>query len=128
MSDITLPLDGVIQNPTNHRHLMVIKPIARRIRIFVGQDMIAETTSALRVLEIGAAFYDPTIYVPKQALTQDLEQQDKSTHCPIKGDAEYFTYKGDEISWAYPAPLDIADKLSGFHAFWPDKVRIEEGI
>lgn len=128
MPDVTLPLEDAIQNPNNPNHLMVIRPVSQRIRIYVGEEMIAETNQAIRIIEVGKTFYDPTVYVPADALTGNMEKTDKSTHCPIKGDAAYYLYKGDEISWAYPSPLDMAKKLTGFHAFWPQKVRIEEGI
>ena len=62
-----------------------------------------------------------------------LVRTDRSTHCPLKGDAEYFDLvirEGDvlatEIAWSYPEPPDFASALAGRIAFYADKVTIEE--
>lgn len=116
-----------IRNPENPDHLMVIKPVSRRIRILAGDTLLADTTSAIRVMEVGRSVYDPVIYVPEADIRADLEPVDKSTHCPIKGDASYRSHSGEEIAWTYDNPLDMAASLAGHYAFWPSKVRIIEG-
>lgn len=120
-------LEGALRNPANPNHLMVVRPIKRTVRVYVGDTLIAQTRSALRVMEMGKSLYDPAIYVPASGVVVTLESVDKSTHCPLKGDASYVSFNGDEIAWAYNSPLGTSEQLAGHFAFWPDKVRITEG-
>lgn len=120
-------LEGAIRNPANPNHLMVIQPIKRTVQVYVGGTLIAETQKALRVMEMGKSLYDPAIYVPPADIIATLEPLDKTTHCPLKGDASYAALNGEEIAWTYDHPLDISRQLAGHFAFWPDKVRISEG-
>ncbi|WP_428522776.1 DUF427 domain-containing protein [Roseibium sp.] len=118
---------GAIRNPEDPNHLMVIKPVTRKVRVFAGETLLADTIDALRVIEVGRRIYDPVIYVPEQDLTLGFTHLDKSTHCPIKGDASYITFDGDEIGWVYKTPLKMSVQLANHFAFWPDKVRCTEG-
>ena len=123
---VTLATD-TIHNPNEPRHFMAIKPVERRVRIFRGETLLADTTQAVRVIEVGRGVYDPNFYVPTEDVAVALEQTDKSSHCPLKGDASYFALDGEEIAWAYDKPFDFAQGLAGRRAFWASKVRIEEG-
>ncbi len=120
-------LEGAIRNPANPNHLMVIRPIKRTIRVHVGDTLIAKTQNALRIMEMGKSLYDPAVYIPASDVMVTLEPVDKSTHCPLKGDASYVTFNGNEIAWTYDRPFEISQQLAGHFAFWPDKVRITEG-
>jgi len=121
------PVEGAIRNPGAPNHFMVIKPIDQRLRIYSGETLLADTTSALRVIEIGKTAYHPVVYIPAAALQVSLSPSDKTTHCPLKGDASYFSFEGEEISWSYTSAFEFADALSDHHAFWASKVRIVEG-
>jgi len=116
-----------IHNPDNDAHFMRIKPVEATVRIRKGGLTIAETTQALRVLETGRDVYDPALYIPLEDVIAPLEPlQDKSTHCPLKGDASYFSLNGGEIAWTYDRPIKWSEQLSGHVAFWRSKVTIEE--
>lgn len=116
-----------IHNPDNDAHFMRIKPVNATVRIRKGVSPLAETAKALRVMETGRDVYDPVIYVPADDLMTLLEPvEEKSTHCPLKGDASYFALNGEEIAWTYDRPLGIAEELRGYVAFYPNKVTIEE--
>lgn len=123
---VTLATD-TIHNPAEARHFMAIKPVDRRVRIFFGDVLLADTSRAVRVIEVGRALYDPVLYIPPDDIHIKLDRIDKSTHCPLKGDASYYTLDGEEIAWCYDAPFDFAVDLTGRVAFWAEKVRIEEG-
>jgi len=120
-------LEGAIRNPANPNHLMVIRPVRRTVRVHVGDTLVAKTQNALRVMEMGKSLYDPALYIPASDVVVSLEPVDKSTHCPLKGDAGYVSFNGDEIAWTYDRPLKGSRQLAGHFAFWPDKVRITEG-
>ena len=60
-----------------------------------------------------------------------LTRTDRVTHCPYKGDANYFSVVADGKTiensiWTYETPFPAMAEISGHLAFYPDKVRIEE--
>lgn len=126
-TDRIAPIEGAIHNPSNRQHFMVLKPVAQRVRIYRGETLLADTEDAVRLIEVGIKAYDPIIYVPASDLSHPLERLEHTSHCPLKGEASYFSFRGEEISWSYGQPFDFADGLAGRHAFWPSKVRIVEG-
>ncbi|MBD1545501.1 DUF427 domain-containing protein [Roseibium aggregatum] len=116
-----------IRNPANPGHLMVLKPVNRRLRIYAGDTLLADSARALRVIEVGKSLYDPVVYVPGDDLVADFDRLEKSTHCPLKGDASYIALKGEELGWAYENPIEVASAIRGYFAFWPQKTRLVEG-
>lgn len=124
--ELTPSSEDAIKNPANPNHFMVIEPVDGRVRVFLDGRLIADTEAALRVREVGRKVYDPVLYLPLDALTVQLEQTEKTSHCPLKGDAVYHALDGEEVGWSYPTPLDFAEALTGHHAFWTAKVRIEQ--
>lgn len=121
------PIEGAIRNPGNPHHFMVLKPVKGSVSIFHGEDLLARTTNALRVIEISKKAYDPTLYIPAKDVVVALEKIDKNSHCPLKGEASYYAYEGEEIAWSYTEPYDFADGLAHHYAFWSSKIWIEEG-
>lgn len=116
-----------VHNPGNEAHFMHVKPARQRIRVRKGEHVLAETTAALRVMETGREPYDPVLYIPRSDVSPALQPlPGKSTHCPLKGDASYLTLDGDEVAWSYDRPLEGAELIRDYVAFYPDKVAIEE--
>lgn len=116
-----------IHAPGNEAHFMHVKSVPQRVRVRKGDQVLAESTGALRIMETGRGPYDPMIYIPEADVTGPLDAVDgKSTHCPLKGDASYFTLAGDEIAWTYDRPLEVSQILKGHIAFYPNKVVVEE--
>lgn len=120
-------LEDAIRNPNDPNHMMVIKSVPRRMRVYAGDTLLADSTRALRVMELGKSVYDPVIYFPQEDVVAPLDQAEKSTHCPIKGDASYVSLAGNEIGWVYKDPIPMTRQLKGHHAFWPSKTRLVEG-
>lgn len=125
---------ATIHNPDEPRHFMRIKPIKSRVRIRLGDTVLAESSAAVRLLEVGKDFYDPMIYVPPQDISVALDPvAGRSSHCPLKGGASYFSYAGwtpqqpkDYLAWSYAEPFGFARDLAGLIAFNPAHVSIEE--
>lgn len=131
-TDTTL-VPNAVHNPAEPRHFMRIKPVARRIVFRLGDEVLAETTRAVRVLEAGKDLYDPVYYIPPSDVTATLRRNDHTSHCPLKGDAAYFDLvdAGGEIrqpgiAWCYPEPIECSAELAGLIAFYTDRVSIEE--
>lgn len=63
-------------------------------------------------------------YFPRASVNESfLKESNKTTYCPWKGTANYYTIAvgGDENSdaaWYYPEPKDAAGKIAGRMAFW----------
>ncbi len=110
-------------------HPITISPTLRRIRVSVGDTTIADTTRALTLKE---ATYPAVQYIPRaDARMANLVRTDRVTHCPYKGDANYFSIRTadsliDSSSWTYEQPFPTMAEIAGYLAFYPDKVTIEE--
>ncbi|MCP4319085.1 MAG: DUF427 domain-containing protein [Hyphomicrobiales bacterium] len=100
---------------------MQLDNLDQKVRIMFGDTLVAETDNALRLLEVGRKAYAPQYYIPVGDISAALSRTEKSTHCPLKGDASYFTIDdvsgADEIGWSYEQPFDFAAPLSGYIAF-----------
>lgn len=110
-------------------HPITITQNPRRVRVTAGDIVIAETSKALTLKE---AKYPAVQYVPRQDANMALlERTDRVTHCPYKGDANYYSVKADgktldNAIWTYETPYPAMTEISGHLAFYPDKVKIEE--
>lgn len=106
-------------------HRILIEPSARRLRIEVGDEIVADTTSALRLHETGLL---PVHYVPFADVRADLlEPTDHHTTCPFKGEASYWTVRaGDRIEedlvWSYPQPVAGVAGIRDHAAFYLGRV------
>ena len=110
-------------------HPISITPNPKRVRIFAGDTVIADTAHALVLKE---ARYPAVQYVPRaDANMALLERTERVTHCPYKGDANYFSINANGKSiensiWTYETPFPAMAEIAGHLAFYPDKVTIEE--
>ena len=110
-------------------HPITITQNPRRVRVTVGDVVIAESAKALTLKE---ARYPAVQYLPREDANMALlERTERTTHCPYKGDASYYSIKAgdktlDNAIWTYETPFPAMTEISGHLAFYPDKVRIEE--
>lgn len=124
---------GTIFNPGNRWHFMRIKPFKGTVRVLKGGEVLAASSDALRLIEVGAEFYEPALYLPKDDVSVELIRNQNTTHCPLKGDAIYYDLLGHPsppeapgVAWSYPDPLDFAVEIAGRIAFYPNRLIIEE--
>jgi uncharacterized protein (DUF427 family) len=102
-----------------------LEPNPRRVRAIVDGVAVADTVDSIYLFEIG---HQPVFYIPKTDVRFDLlEHSDHSSHCPRKGDAEYWSIvvgdrRIENSVWGYPVPLDGAPDLSAYVAFYWIKV------
>jgi uncharacterized protein (DUF427 family) len=120
------PLAGHPRGETNYsldapKHRIWFEPYPRRLRAVVGDRVVLDTERAHLLHETGIL---PVPYAPLEDFdTALLERTRRSTHCPFKGDASYWTVRaGDRVLedgvWAYEAPLERAPWLRGFAALY----------
>jgi uncharacterized protein (DUF427 family) len=97
----------------------------RRVRIEVDGTLVADSHSALRVLETS---HPPTIYVPPRDLHAVLvPAAARSTWCEFKGRARYLdvVVRGRHVAdagWTYPEPSHGYEALRDHVAFYPGRV------
>ena len=110
-------------------HPITITRNPKRVRVTAGDIVIAETSKALTLKE---ARYPAVQYLPREDANMALlERTERTTHCPYKGDASYYSIKADgktldNAIWTYETPFPAMTEISGHLAFYPDKVKIEE--
>jgi uncharacterized protein (DUF427 family) len=104
-------------------HPIAITRETGRVTITAGGHVLADTRDALTLRE---ASYPPVHYIPRvDAEMALLERTDRSTHCPYKGDASYFSIPGaPNAVWSYQTPFPAVAEITGYLAFYPDKVEI----
>ena len=90
-----------------------------------GQEFL-RTRAAKQLSE---ATYPPVYYFPADAFaTGALQPSTTRTHCPYKGEADYFDIKladGRVIKdavWRYNNPYPAVTAITGYLAFYPNKV------
>ena len=111
-------------------HPIIIRPAAgRRQARFEGQ-VIADSARALVLQE---ASYPPVIYFPREDIEMArLSRTERSTHCPYKGDASYYsvgqTPAGANAVWTYETPFPAMAEIEGFLAFYADRVEVREAL
>lgn len=115
------------QNVMNDPHIRVRKaPGVWSVR--AAGAVIAESTNALELTE---GSYDPVIYFPRGDVAMALlEASDKSTHCPHKGDASYFSIHAPsavlkDAVWSYESPNEQVADIAGHLAFRGADVTVE---
>lgn len=105
-----------------------IRPAEGTWTVRAGGAIIAETT---RALELTEGSYPPVIYFPREDIAMALlDRSTRSSTCPYKGEAEYFTVAANsgpihDAAWSYPAPIPAATAIAGHLAFYPDKATVE---
>jgi uncharacterized protein (DUF427 family) len=111
-------------------HPISISPNPHRIRVVLGGFIVAETTKALTLHE---ANFPPVQYIPREDVQMDLlDRTDRTSHCPHKGDASYYTVTAgglvrENSVWTYENPKPVVSAIAGHVAFYPNKVdAIEE--
>ncbi|MEO1658843.1 MAG: DUF427 domain-containing protein [Pseudomonadota bacterium] len=123
---------ALVRRPDAPDHFMRIKPVQKRVTVMIDGVILAETASAKRVIEFGRDIYDPVLYIPRDDLQAEFKTLEKSTRCPLKGEASYHSAKlsdaqwADEIAWSYDKSFDFASEIKGLVAFDSSRVTITE--
>jgi uncharacterized protein (DUF427 family) len=109
-------------------HPISVTPSTQRLRVIWKGHVVAETT---RALDLKETTYPLVHYVPREdADMKYFIRSTRSTHCPYKGDASYFTLRDDtgeaaDVVWTYETPYPAVAAIAGHLAFYPQHVTIE---
>ena len=110
-------------------HPIRIEPNPGRVRVRLNGRTVVDTTRALTLFE---ASYPGVQYVPREDADMSLlTRTAHKTHCPYKGDAAYYSVTAngrtaENAVWTYEQPFPGVAEISGYLAFYPNKVEITE--
>jgi uncharacterized protein (DUF427 family) len=116
----------MLRNP----HRVEVVPDQRHVRIEVGGELIADSR---RALELRESHHSPRWYLPLEDVRAGvLEPSEKTTHCPFKGDATYYSVRAGgelhrDLAWTYTDPIPAVGEIAGLVAFYDEKVDLTVG-
>lgn len=108
-------------------HALKIHPATGRMRAAYRGHVIADSDDVL-ILQEGAMA--PVAYFPRDDIEMGyFARTERSTHCPFKGDAAYYTLtlEGEvmeNVAWTYEDPLPGATQIDGRLAFYADRIEV----
>ena len=116
-------VDTLAENPSARAHegyRLSLESEPRRIRAEFRGETIADSNAVLVMHETRLA---PVFYFPRGDVRMDfLTKSDRTTHCPFKGNASYWTIRVGEKSvengaWSYETPYDESSSVEKYIAF-----------
>ncbi|MEM9427295.1 MAG: DUF427 domain-containing protein [Pseudomonadota bacterium] len=107
-----------------------IRPANGTWTVRAGGAVIGESANAL---ELSEGDYPAVIYFPRSDIAMEfLDTSQKSTHCPHKGDASYFSIVTkstvlQDAAWSYETPKEGVVAIKDHLAFYAsDTVTVEK--
>jgi uncharacterized protein (DUF427 family) len=102
-----------------------VEPSPKRVRVIFNGEVIADTTSALRVLETS---HPPVYYIPQADIKMEyFSPTPRHTFCEFKGAASYWTIRvgdktADNAAWGYPDPSPGFESIKDYIAVYPGRM------
>jgi uncharacterized protein (DUF427 family) len=105
-------------------HPITLEHPRERIVVMAEGHVVAHTTHPILLQE---AQYPAVWYVPRKDVDLNaLERSDHTSWCPYKGLCHYYSIKGSakgkNAVWTYEEPPPSMAEITGFMAFYPDRV------
>ncbi len=111
-------------SPRGAGHYHVADRFGQRMSVTIAGREVASSERVIILKEVGASVYNPVFYFPQEDVRMELFEKvsDRTTHCPIKGDASYWSFAGDKQSienavWSYENPIPYSDMIAGHIGF-----------
>ena len=109
---------------------ITIRPAPGTWTVRAGGAVLGESAAAL---ELSEGSYAPVIYFPRADIAMAfLDRTEKTTHCPHKGDANYYSVVTKSATlrdavWTYEAPKDGVARIKDHLAFYTgDGITVEQ--
>jgi uncharacterized protein (DUF427 family) len=119
--------EEVFTHPRSPYTRVDILPTSRPVRVEVQGIVLADSPRALVLFETGLP---PRWYLPKVDVRMDLlVHTDEASHCPYKGQAEYWSARVGEgleenVVWSYRTPLPESERIAGYVSFFDERVDV----
>ncbi len=109
-----------IENVQDYPRPPGLEDVPQHLRVMLADQVAAETTKGLRVLETHHA---PTYYLPRDAIRADLIPVGGGSYCEWKGQAQYFdvVMAGKVVkraAWSYARPTSGFVGIAGHVALY----------
>ena len=115
---------------SSHAHAITIERHPEQVRASLHGVVIANSSRTL-ILQEGPL--PPVTYFPREDVKMSyLQRTEHTTHCPFKGDANYFSIRSgielvENAVWTYESPISAVEGIKDFLAFDPEKVKVNVG-
>ncbi|MFJ2363766.1 DUF427 domain-containing protein [Pseudomonas sp. NPDC087697] len=109
-------------------HPITITPFQGRVTVRFNDVVVAQTDKAVKLEE---AKYPAVFYIPRSDIRVEYyARTEHTTHCPYKGDANYFDLSADgktaeNAVWSYENTYPAMAQIKEHVAFYADKVTFE---
>lgn len=108
-------------------HPITISEDGARVRARRGDHILADSTDAIVLQE---ASYSGVRYFARDGVeTGFLSKTEKTSHCPYKGQASYYSIFLDgevleNVAWSYEEPFPAVEQIRGRLAFYTDRIEV----
>jgi uncharacterized protein (DUF427 family) len=104
-------------------HRMDVRRSSAHVTVRANGEVVAESDAPLLLFETG---YPVRAYLRRDEVRADLVPGDKTTVCPYKGTASYWSV-GDleDVVWSYRDPIPEAGAIGGLVSFDGDGIEVE---
>jgi uncharacterized protein (DUF427 family) len=114
--------EEVFVHPRDPYHRVDVVPSSRNVRVSLDGVVLAESSRLLACFETGL----PTRWYFRKEDLADYEPTTRTTRCPYKGTASYWSVGGnDDIAWSYEDPITAVSALKGLVAFYDEVVDVD---
>jgi uncharacterized protein (DUF427 family) len=117
--------ERIAGHPRDPFHRVDVRRSARAVRIEVGGEVLAETTRARLLFETNLPV---RFYLPREDVRVALDPSARSTYCPFKGQASYWSVdvggrRREDLGWSSsrPRPSPAARAPRGRARGWPGR-------
>jgi uncharacterized protein (DUF427 family) len=120
--------EEVFVHPRDPYHRVDILESSRHVKVRVNGEVVAETERSKVLFETGLP---PRYYFPPEDVREDmLVESDKTTRCPYKGIASYWSVEAggervEDLIWSYQDPIPEAAKIEGHLCVFNERTDFE---
>jgi uncharacterized protein (DUF427 family) len=115
--------DEAIGHARDPYHRIDVRRSSRHIRISRDGELLAESDRAVALFESNLPV---RWYIPREDVLAELQPSEKTSICPYKGHAQYYSVDGAaDLIWYYAEPFPEALEIAGLLAFYNEKVDLE---
>jgi uncharacterized protein (DUF427 family) len=107
------------------RNRIDLVPSEHSVRVEVGGELVAESS---RALEMRETRHRTRWYLPLEDVREGvLEPSEKTSRCPFKGEASYFSVRAGgklhrDLAWTYRDPIPAVRDIAGLVCFYDERV------
>lgn len=115
--------ERIVSHPRDPFHRIDILPSSREVRVELGGEVLAESTTAWLLFE---TMLPVRYYLPPEDVRVPLRESPTRTFCAYKGEASYWSPElagtpVEDLVWGYRDPLREAAPVRGLVAFFTER-------